>query len=158
MRERDVLPFPRRSTHLLDPQIRPLPSRPGLQAIYDEATTWYQCWYFTLRFEEELVRAGRHDNGVGLVSLRVMDERGEPRSPRGQDLNKRLAEAAATKLRRTDIPGVLGGDSYAVILPHTDKERAAVVAKRLSKALQGYRRTLGIAGFPEDATSPEELF
>ncbi len=139
---------------------RPLavgPHRRDLHAIYDVATTWYLGWYFDLRLEEELVRAERHHIDASLLTLRVLDDIGGPLSPERTELNNRLAEAAAAKLRRTDIPGILDDQQYAVLLPHTNKERAIVVAERLLKAMRPYRVVVGVAAFPEDGASPKEL-
>ncbi len=138
---------------------RPLDTihRPNFQAIYDLATTLYLGWYFDLRLEEELVRAERYGIDASLLTLRVLDDVGGPLSPERQELNNRLAEVAAAKLRQTDIPGILDDLRYAVLLPHTNKERAATVAERLLKAMRPYRLALGVAAFPEDGASPKEL-
>jgi GGDEF domain-containing protein len=120
--------------------------RRHLPAIYDLATTWYQGWYFELRLEEELWRGERYAFPVSVVSIRLLDDLGSALLPQRQEFNNRLASIAATRLRRSDIPGILDERHFAICLPHTEIERARVVVERIKTALRGYRISVGVAG------------
>jgi diguanylate cyclase (GGDEF)-like protein len=75
------------------------------------------------------------------------------------------------KVRDPDVAARYGGEEFAVILPNTSKPGAIRLAERLRLAAEesapyengnqnpvpGYTISLGVATFPDDATSIEEL-
>jgi len=63
----------------------------------------------------------------------------------------------ARKLRRSDIPGVLRPDEFAVSLPHTSAAQADIVARRLAKWFEPFSVIFGIASFPQDGLEAENL-
>lgn len=77
----------------------------------------------------------------------------------GDQLLKQVAARFAADLRHTDTVGRMGGDEFALVLPHVDAENAAQVARSLLTALEadfeiaGTRfsvsASIGIALFPQ---------
>jgi diguanylate cyclase (GGDEF)-like protein/PAS domain S-box-containing protein len=102
------------------------------------------------RFEQELAkevrRAGRYEvpGAVLLIDLdhfkEVNDQFGHQA---GDDLLKTVAVALRHAVRQSDTLARLGGDKFAVILPHTDGERAQIVAESIIRALRGQPAALG---------------
>lgn len=83
-----------------------------------------------------------------------------------------LAEVGAivqSNIRKTDKAARYGGDEFVIILPHTEKAGAQILAVKLQVALQeqmffsdsGERLTVtgsfGVASYPDDALSSSEL-
>src|SRR4051794_24834004 len=96
--------------------------RQRLPDIYHDQSHWYAGWYFDLRLEEELARAGRYELPVTLTVLFLT----EP--PKKRQLEDVLTGAAGLRLlRRSDIPGVLGDQECAILLPHTRADQANIV-------------------------------
>jgi diguanylate cyclase (GGDEF)-like protein len=120
----------------------------------------------------ELERARRHGHELGLLVVRpdeiadVIDRFGESGAAA---IFAAVAEAIGENLRGTDIPLRQGATDFAVILPETSSVSARMVAERIRLAVAGRRRefgpgdivdvtvSIGIAGFPTDATSAGEL-
>jgi diguanylate cyclase (GGDEF)-like protein len=55
------------------------------------------------------------------------------------------------ELRKNDLPGRIGGEEFAVLLPHTDPDEAVEVAERLRRALEAL--TLEEGGTPIPVTA-----
>jgi diguanylate cyclase (GGDEF)-like protein len=53
----------------------------------------------------------------------------------GGDMLKAVAAAIKQRVRATDYPARVGGDEFAVLLPHTDNGKAAVVARGVERAI-----------------------
>jgi diguanylate cyclase (GGDEF)-like protein len=122
--------------------------------------------------EYELERSRRHNHEVSLLLVRpdAFDELtlrfGEEAA--AQTLTA-VAEAIGVNLRATDVPLRLGAFDFGVILPETPSETARVVGERIRLVVSGRRLAvgegeeidvsvaLGIATFPHDATSNEDL-
>jgi diguanylate cyclase (GGDEF)-like protein len=122
--------------------------------------------------EYELERSRRHNHEVSLLLVRpdAFDELtlrfGEPAATQTLSV---VAEAIGANLRATDVPLRLGTFDFGVILPETPSDTARVVAERIRLAVGGRRLTfaggeaadvsvaIGVATFPADATSNEDL-
>jgi diguanylate cyclase (GGDEF)-like protein/PAS domain S-box-containing protein len=89
---------------------------------------------FFRRAEQELRRAERYGHSLTVVMLdidyfkSINDTHGHQT---GDAVLKALAALIQGTLRDTDIFGRLGGEEFAVVLPETDLEGAALVADRL---------------------------
>jgi len=77
-----------------------------------------------------------------------------------------VSRVASQLLRSSDIVGRYGGEEFLLLLPETGREGAVVAAEHLRRALgaivlpngeHGVTASLGIAVFPADASSPDEL-
>jgi diguanylate cyclase (GGDEF)-like protein len=121
----------------------------------------------------EIHRAGRYHRPMSLVVFdvddfsRIVDLCG---SAEGDRALKELAQLIPGQVREVDIMCRLDVDEFAVILPETPASHAASVAERIRSAAEGHsdfaagvrasgpiRITAGVAGYPDDATTAEQL-
>lgn len=56
--------------------------------------------------------------------------------PVGDIVLKKLVEAVASALRKTDVLGRLGGEEFGVVLPGTDIEGATILGERILDAVR----------------------
>lgn len=87
----------------------------------------------------------------------------------GSETLRLIGERARAVIRDKDIAVRYGGDEYIIVLPDTDKPTAAIIAERIKKAIEekpfpaqdgksfNVTVTLGVATFPEDALSRDDL-
>lgn len=87
----------------------------------------------------------------------------------GSETLRLIGERAKAVIRDKDIAVRYGGDEYIIVLPDTDKPTAAIIAERIRKAIEekpfpaqdgksfNVTVTLGVATFPEDALSRDDL-
>lgn len=93
---------------------------------------------FLSSLEAELARARRHGGSLSVLMLdidhfkRVNDSHGHPI---GDAVLKQFAATCAGMLRAHDLFGRLGGEEFAVALPHTDAEGARTVAEKIRSAV-----------------------
>lgn len=126
---------------------------------FDEAVAW-EC--------QRAERSGRP------FSLLVADLRGLKRTndSLGHHAGDLLLQSAAQALRRsvraTDLVFRIGGDEFALVLPNTGVEGAALVAQAVVDEVQRVRvrvegqvlhprLTVGAATYPDDGASPQQL-
>lgn len=107
--------------------------------------------HFMDQAELELNRAVRYDNPLSLLMVdvdffkQINDSHGHKA---GDTVLKKLAEVCRQALREVDIIGRVGGEEFAILLPQTDKEKAAEVAERLRIALPNAKVPLQVGGLP----------
>jgi len=114
----------------------------------DELTQLYNRRAFFERAREEVVRHRR--NGKALTMLlsdidffkKVNDTYGHQQ---GDWVLKETARIFQDSLRAIDVPGRLGGEEYAVLLPETNSEGGLIVAERLRHAIESHAFT-AVAG------------
>jgi diguanylate cyclase (GGDEF)-like protein len=126
-------------------------------------------------FQEELDRqveaAQRYDVPVALVILdldqfkAINDTKGHAGGDRAL---MRFGALVARTMRRVDRPFRIGGDEFAILLPHTDAEGAKIVARRLlASSLQPPLRedgasplsfSAGVSALPEPAGTRAQLY
>lgn len=120
----------------------------------------------------ELERARRHNHALSVLIVRP-DDFDEITLRFGDDAAATTLQAVATSisrcLRTTDIPVRDGGSDFAVILPEAGRDEARLVAERIRLAVAEQRLefgpgdlvnlsvTIGVAAFPHDATSNEQM-
>ena len=89
--------------------------------------------------ESELVRAGRHGHpiSVGMLDLdhfkAINDTFGHGF---GDTVLIRLAELLRKHLRQNDVVGRMGGEEFALLLPHTESAQAMVTLERVREAVE----------------------
>jgi diguanylate cyclase (GGDEF)-like protein len=122
----------------------------------------------------EITRASRYSQPISLIILDLdsfkeyNDKWGHPA---GDIRLKEIADLLRSNVRDPDMAARYGGEEFAIILPNTSKGGAIRLAERLrvsaessapQKAddncpISGYTISLGVATYPDDATSVEEL-
>jgi diguanylate cyclase (GGDEF)-like protein len=139
-------------------------------AVTDGLTGLYNHNYFLQSLKREVQRSRRH--GLTLsVAFFDLDDFKQINDGRGHVEGDRvLVKTAALlqeNLREIDIAARYGGEEFAAILPETGRQGAFVVADRVRARIEehfgrrrgGVKVTIsgGIASFPDDATSVEDL-
>lgn len=108
-----------------------LASRDGLTGLYNRRT-------FNEVLKREFAQARRHRFSLSLLSLdldhfkSVNDNFGHQT---GDLVLKSVAEVITKVARATDLPARVGGEEFAIILPHTSQDQAYIVAERLRNIL-----------------------
>ncbi|UQZ91007.1 hypothetical protein C4J81_18000 [Deltaproteobacteria bacterium Smac51] len=109
-----------------------LAARDGLTGLYNRRI-------FTEVLKREFSKAKRHNHSLSLLSLdldhfkSVNDNFGHQT---GDMVLKAVAKVIVKVARTADLPARIGGEEFAVILPHTNQEQAYIVAERLKKSLE----------------------
>jgi diguanylate cyclase (GGDEF)-like protein len=122
----------------------------------------------------EITRASRYSQPISLIILDLdsfkeyNDKWGHPA---GDIRLKEIADLLRSNVRDPDLAARYGGEEFALILPNTSKGGAIRLAERLCRSAEslapqknednwpiaGYTISLGVATYPDDATSVEEL-
>ena len=122
----------------------------------------------------EITRASRYSQPISLIILDLdsfkeyNDKWGHPA---GDIRLREIADLLRSNVRDPDMAARYGGEEFAVILPNTSKGGAIRLAERLRHSaessapqrsednypISGYTISLGVATYPDDATSVEEL-
>ncbi|HMB22336.1 MAG TPA: diguanylate cyclase [Anaerolineales bacterium] len=124
--------------------------------------------------QSEMVRAIRYHQPMSLIILDLdsfkeyNDRWGHPA---GDVRLRQVGSMLRANVRNPDVAARYGGEEFAVVLPNTPKDGAMQLAERLRSAAEadapqrsddrapiaGYTISLGVATFPDDASSLEEL-
>lgn len=108
------------------------------RAATDALTQVHNRGAFDQKLDEEVSRALRHNLPLSLVLLDIdhfkawNDEFGHQA---GDEVLRRVAGLLATTARASDLVARFGGEEFAILLTHTDREGAAVVAERFRSAI-----------------------
>jgi diguanylate cyclase (GGDEF)-like protein len=143
------------------------------QAITDELTGLSNIRHFHELLDQEIERAQRFNNHIGLVMLdidnfkKVNDTYGHPQ---GDLVLKEVARVIREQSRDIDYPARYGGEEMSVILPQTDIGGAEMLAERMREAIEELevRRldgdgvlkltaSFGVAALPASATDKRYL-
>jgi len=143
-------------------------SRAEVEAITDGLTGLYNHRYLHERLEEELERARRRKTRLSLLFFDCDDFK------RYNDLyGHKAGDAALTRIariaegcsRRVDLAARYGGEEFVLVLVDTEHEGALTVAERIRSEVESTSLaddrplsvSIGVAGFPDDATAKDEL-
>jgi diguanylate cyclase (GGDEF)-like protein len=144
------------------------------QSLTDPLTGLWNSRYLRDHLANMLELAGRSGRSFSLMmidsdSLKQVNDRF------GHLAGDRLVSEMAGTLRgrdrgvrASDIVVRYGGDEFVVLMPDTDKPQAGAVAQRLHAEISGQlfrvgdeaitcTASVGVATFPEDAVTPDEL-
>lgn len=142
-----------------------LATRDGLTGLFNHIT-------FYAMLEDEVARAQRTKNPVSLLMLDldhfkgVNDKFGHVA---GDMVLRESGNIIHQQSRSIDKVCRYGGEEFAVILPETDTAGAMIMGERMRIAIEGHlfkldeghdlsiTISIGVASFPEHATSAEEL-
>jgi diguanylate cyclase (GGDEF)-like protein len=83
----------------------------------------------------------------------------------GDRLLQAVGRVLEENVRTTDVVARQGGDEFSVLLPEADEAGAAMLAERIEQALAKIqaadqapvRASIGMAVFPEDGATPDDL-
>ena len=109
-------------------------------AEHDELTGLARRWRFDEEIERQVALAQRQGSAGALVLIdvdglkSVNDTLGHQA---GDRVLRHVSASIRSQLRASDLAARIGGDEFAVLLPDSDREQAAVVAQRLVEALRG---------------------
>jgi diguanylate cyclase (GGDEF)-like protein/PAS domain S-box-containing protein len=149
------------------------------------------------RIEAQLSHLASHDSLTGLFNRRLLDDKLADEVRRasryktegallwidldgfkeindslghlvGDEYLKGLATLLGARRRGSDVVARMGGDEFAVLLPHVDAARAASVAGHVLEEIRGHgvlagermirtTASIGVVLFPEHGSSSEEL-
>jgi diguanylate cyclase (GGDEF)-like protein len=108
------------------------------QAITDELTGLVNRRRFLAALDAEIVRASRLGGTLSVVLAdlddfkRINDRFGHPA---GDIVLLKFADLIRAHVREVDVPGRLGGEEFAILLPETHAQGALAGAERLRVAL-----------------------
>ncbi len=143
-----------------------------MKAITDGLTGLYNHAHFYQRLAEEIERSKRYGLRFALVMLDVdafkhyNDSHGHQA---GDEALRLIADSVRSGLRRSDLAFRYGGDEFAVILLNADSSRAQRAVNRIRRLFAARLKKMngraaawlglsaGVAHFPEDATTVDEL-
>jgi len=141
--------------------------------ITDDLTGLYNARHLRRQVEMEIKRAERYQ-GIFSVAFIDLDNFKKVNEKHGHLTGSRVLREAGKLMDnslRTDVDAAFryGGDEFVLLLPNTDREGAAVVVRRLQYLLKSrtfrddkgepfhITASFGIATFPEDAQTTEEI-
>jgi diguanylate cyclase (GGDEF)-like protein len=142
-----------------------------MMAFTDGLTGLYNHRHFQEKLRGEFKRAERYNEKITLILTdidhfkKINDTYGHPA---GDAVLKSFSETIKSTVREIDIPARYGGEEFAILVVRADKKEAKKIAERIRKNVmdhefkadrQSLRVTvsLGIASYPSDASSKEEL-
>ena len=140
------------------------------RALEDSLTGLANHRAFQEEFESLLALGARYRMELALLLIDVDDFKTVNDSAGhavGDDLLVEMGRILRSQLRASDRPFRIGGDEFAVLLPHTDAENAKLVANRLLAACvepraagefrRGFAFSGGVTSAPAFATSRDRL-
>ncbi len=108
-------------------------------AMTDHLTSLYNRRYFMQRGTEEFKRSWRNNQPLALLMLDI-DHFKKVNDNHGHDAGdmalQQIAAALKSNMRETDILGRMGGEEFAVLLPNTLSNEAALLAERLRQSVE----------------------
>jgi len=140
-------------------------------SITDGLTGSYNYRYLRSALDKEIARAKRFRETFSIIMLDVdhLKEYNDVHGHlQGSEVLRRVAQVVSASLRGVDLLAKYGGDEFVIILPHTDREGAGVLAERIRAAVEkavfpgeenGMKITssMGIAQYPQDGESSRDL-
>ena len=141
-----------------------------LDSLHDALTGLGNHRAFQEEFDRQLDAAKRYSAPLALVLIDLDDFKGVNDTSghaAGDDVLAEMGRLARVNFRTADRAFRVGGDEFAVLMPHTDAEAARVVARRLlAAALEtrpgsgvptSFSFSVGISAFPAMAVDRRQL-
>ena len=142
-------------------------------SVTDSLTELFNRRYFHERLFEEIERSKRHNEPFTIFMLDIDDFKvfnDKYGHLSGDEVLKSVAYAVRDAVRSIDVAARFGGEEFSIILPYTTKMNSYVTAERIRRSVEDIRFigskipsdqkisiSIGIAEFPADASSIEEL-
>ena len=141
----------------------------GDAAVRDPLTGLLNRRGYQQRLEEELGRAARYGTPLSIVlgdldRFKVLNDRHGHRH--GDEALRTFADICLRGLRSQDFVSRVGGEEFALVLPHTTESAAVLVAERLRRSVAAELRgpdgvavtaSFGVATFPAHGVTAEIL-
>jgi diguanylate cyclase (GGDEF)-like protein/putative nucleotidyltransferase with HDIG domain len=138
------------------------------RARVDELTGLFNRRHFDERLGEEIDRHSRYGGMLSLIFLDLdffkayNDKHGHIA---GDKVLAQIGQLIEKSIRNIDIAFRYGGDEFAVLLPQSEADDAFVVAERVRGKIASEMRkkkvrittSLGLASWPSDGVTPDEL-
>uniref|UniRef100_A0A831TY86 Diguanylate cyclase n=1 Tax=Geobacter metallireducens TaxID=28232 RepID=A0A831TY86_GEOME len=143
------------------------------EAFTDPLTGLFNLRQFWLSLDHELARARRYRRHCSLAMIDIdyfkqyNDRHGHLR---GDEVLKEVGAVFSACIRDSDIAARYGGEEFVVVMPETGRDLALIAGEKLRRAVADhpfpFRETqpggaltvsIGIATFPDDATTAREL-
>ncbi len=141
------------------------------QAIFDSLTKVFNKNALFTELDSKLSLSSRHGYDLSIIFIDIDDFK-KFNDMHGHLLGDKLLADFAKLLRqfcrKTDIVGRFGGEEFIIIAPHTDKDSALIVTKKLIDIIREHKFlgsngdvsitfSAGIASFPKDDQEASEL-
>jgi diguanylate cyclase (GGDEF)-like protein len=138
-------------------------------AYLDGLTGIFNRRFFELRIAEEIERARRFGNGLGVIMIdidqfkRLNDEFGHLL---GDEVLRQVSSLLHRQLRKIDVVCRYGGEEFAILLPETSCQYSLTVAEKLRRMVEAWQFpgvprpvtiSAGTANYPEHGISRDEL-
>ncbi len=140
-------------------------------SMTDPLTGLFNRRYFLERLFEETERVKRHNEIctlfiIDIDDFKVFNDRYGHLA--GDEALRSVAHALREGVRSMDVVSRYGGEEFSVILPHTSKKDAYVIAERIRRAVERSKPrdqrfefwptiSIGVAEYPRDAKDIDEL-
>jgi len=137
------------------------------QATHDGLTGLFNYRVFFDSLEREVLRRQRSSGSFALLLIDLNDLKGindRLGHLTGNRALKRIARVLKESCRASDLAARFGGDEFALLLVDANNVFARQVAARIDKILREdpqfppLRVSIGVAVYPESATTAQELF
>ena len=146
-----------------DTQVRTMLGRLHELSTLDPLTGLSNRRYFAHIFHDECARSLRRNEEMTILFLdidhfkRINDKLGHAE---GDKIIRSVATQLSEHLRETDFLARIGGEEFAIIMPHTPLAEAELVMHRLRVAVHlNHRLEVSISGGITDITEkPEEVY
>ncbi|MCZ6778537.1 MAG: diguanylate cyclase [Acidobacteria bacterium] len=141
-------------------------------SVLDDLTQLYNSRYMREVLARELKRASRYGSSVSLIFI-DLDGFKSVNDHHGHLIGSRtlieIAQVLREAVREIDVVSRYGGDEFTVVLPHTGRQGARVIAERIRTAIEGrvfmqedglivrLTASLGVACFPNPCRTAETL-
>jgi diguanylate cyclase (GGDEF)-like protein len=132
----------------------------------DSVTGLYNAAAFTEMLDNEVERARRSGNRLGMVICELEDFAAVSSGPMPASQHQLLASVGAIfrdTPRQIDMCARLGSGRFAMLLPYTDEHGAFLLSERIRERVGplagGHARmSFGVAGFPRAGASSHAVF
>ena len=140
-------------------------------SMTDPLTGLFNRRYFRERLFEEVERVKRHSECFSAFLIDIDDFKtfnDRFGNAFGDEVLKGVSRTIRDAVRSMDVVARYGGEEFAVILPHTNKKDAFIIAERIREDVEEYKKivkpfkewptiSLGVAEFPNDANDIDDL-